>query len=45
MMPGALINTMNADELKDLFAYFVSGGNNEHPVYKSLNRTRSSISS
>ena len=34
MMPGALINTMNADELKDLFAYFVSGGNNRHPVYK-----------
>ena len=34
MMPGALINTMNAEELKDLFAYFVSGGNNRHPVYK-----------
>ena len=34
MMPGALINTMNAEELKDLVAYFVSGGNNRHPVYK-----------
>ena len=34
MMPGALINTMNAEELKDLIAYFVSGGNLKHPVYK-----------
>ena len=34
MMPGALINTMNADELKDLVAYFVSGGNPQHPVYR-----------
>jgi putative heme-binding domain-containing protein len=34
MMPGALINTMNAGELKDLIAYFVSGGNNRHAVYK-----------
>ena len=34
MMPGALINTMNVDELKDLVAYFVSGGNPKHPVYK-----------
>ena len=25
---------MNAEELKDLVAYFVSGGNPKHPVYK-----------
>ncbi|GEM_PF-3528226 len=26
MMPGSLINLMNAVELKELMAYFVSGG-------------------
>jgi putative heme-binding domain-containing protein len=34
MMPPGLINTMNAEELKDLMAYFVSGGNHRHAVYK-----------
>ncbi|MBC8347144.1 MAG: c-type cytochrome, partial [Verrucomicrobia bacterium] len=34
MMPPGLANSMNADELKDLIAYFVSQGNNRHPVYK-----------
>jgi putative heme-binding domain-containing protein len=34
MMPPALINTMNAEELKDLIAYFVSEGNSKHPVYR-----------
>jgi len=34
MMPPGLVNSMNADELKDLVAYFVSQGNNRHPVYK-----------
>jgi putative heme-binding domain-containing protein len=34
MMPPGLANSMNADELKDLVAYFVSQGNNRHPVYK-----------
>ena len=34
MMPGGLINSMNEEELKDLIAYFVSQGNNRHPVYK-----------
>jgi putative heme-binding domain-containing protein len=34
MMPAALVNTMNAGELKDLIAYFVSGGNSQHPVYR-----------
>jgi len=32
MMPPALIHPMNADELKDLIAYFVSQGNRRHPV-------------
>jgi putative heme-binding domain-containing protein len=34
MMPAALVNTMNAGELKDLIAYFVSGGNSKHLVYR-----------
>lgn len=34
MMPPSLINSMNAEELKDLFAYFVSGGDRRHAVYK-----------
>jgi putative heme-binding domain-containing protein len=34
MMPPGLVNTMNAEELKDLVAYFVSAGNSKHPVYK-----------
>lgn len=34
MMPSKLIDGMNAEELKDLIAYFVSQGNPKHPVYK-----------
>ena len=34
MMPPALINSMNAEELKDLMAYFVSQGDAKHAVYK-----------
>jgi putative heme-binding domain-containing protein len=33
MMPG-LINRLNEEELKDLMAYLVSGGNADHAVYK-----------
>lgn len=33
MMPG-LINRLNEEELKDLMAYLVSGGNANHAVYK-----------
>ncbi|OOG75361.1 c-type cytochrome [Algoriphagus sp. A40] len=33
MMPG-LINRLNPEELKDLMAYLISGGNPEHAVYK-----------
>lgn len=33
MMPG-LINRLNEEELKDLMAYLISGGNASHPVYK-----------
>lgn len=40
MMPPALINSMNADELKDLIAYFVSQGNYRHPVYKRPKPTK-----
>ncbi len=40
MMPPGLVNSMNADELKDLVAYFVSQGNNRHPVYKRPKSTK-----
>jgi putative heme-binding domain-containing protein len=33
MMPG-MINRLNKEELKDLMAYLVSGGNPDHEVYK-----------
>jgi putative heme-binding domain-containing protein len=39
MMPPGLANSMNAEELKDLIAYFVSQGNKSHPVYQ---KTKSS---
>jgi putative heme-binding domain-containing protein len=34
MMPG-LINRLNEEELKDLMAYLISGGNPDHAVYKN----------
>ena len=34
MMPPALINTMNKEELKDLMAYLVSAGNRKHRVFR-----------
>lgn len=34
MMPPGMIAAMNADELKDLIAYLVSGGNPEHDAFK-----------
>jgi putative heme-binding domain-containing protein len=34
MFPG-LINSLNAQELKDLMAYLKSGGNQDNPVYKA----------
>ena len=39
MMPGGLINSMNADELKDLIAYFVSAGDPKHKVFRSTKET------
>ncbi len=38
MMPGGLINSMNAEELKDLMAYFVSGGDRKHKVFRPLKK-------
>lgn len=34
MMPPGLVNTMNPDELADLVAYLMSGGNPDHPAFK-----------
>lgn len=33
LMPPGMINTMNPEELKDLIAYLLSGGNKKHEVY------------
>jgi putative heme-binding domain-containing protein len=34
MMPPGMIAAMNAEELKDLIAYLVSGGNSEHEAFR-----------
>nr|WP_266366155.1 c-type cytochrome [Tellurirhabdus rosea] len=34
MLPG-LINSLNPDELKDLMAFLMAGGNQDHQVYKA----------
>jgi putative heme-binding domain-containing protein len=37
MYPG-LINRLNEEELKDLMAYLMAGGNAEHEIYKNSNQ-------
>ena len=34
LMPPALINALNENELKDLFAYLISGGNARDKMFK-----------
>ena len=34
MMPPGLINTMSEDDVLDLLAYFISGGDPKHPAFK-----------
>ena len=34
MMPPGLINALNEDELRDLLAYILSGGNPDAPMFK-----------
>ena len=34
MYPG-LMNSMNEDEMKDLIAYLMAGGNDQHELYKN----------
>jgi putative heme-binding domain-containing protein len=34
LMPPGSVNGMNADELKDLMAYLISGGDKDHSVFK-----------
>ncbi|MBO9572706.1 MAG: c-type cytochrome, partial [Chitinophagaceae bacterium] len=33
IMPPGMINRLNAEELKDLIAFLMAGGNKEHPIY------------
>src|SRR5690606_31935947 len=35
VMPKGTINVLNAEELRDLLAYLVSGGNENNEVYKN----------
>ncbi len=35
LMPPAMINSMNKDELADLMAYLISGGDSKHAVFKT----------
>lgn len=37
MMPPGLINTMSKDDILDLLAYFISGGDPEHPAFNDKN--------
>ncbi|WP_157637871.1 c-type cytochrome [Flexithrix dorotheae] len=34
-MPGGLINRLNEEEVKDLLAYLISGGNPDHGIYQA----------
>ena len=34
MMPPGLINTMSKDDILDLLAYFISGGDPQHPAFQ-----------
>ncbi len=34
MMPGGLLDTLDADEIADLVAYLRAGGNASHPIYQ-----------
>ncbi|MDQ3535861.1 MAG: c-type cytochrome, partial [Bacteroidota bacterium] len=34
IMPSGLLNSLNEEELKDLMAYLMAGGNEENPIYK-----------
>ncbi|MEX2336890.1 MAG: c-type cytochrome [Fulvivirga sp.] len=42
MLPG-LINPLNPEELKDLMAYLVSAGNENHEVYASVNDSEQDV--
>jgi putative heme-binding domain-containing protein len=42
MMPG-LINRLNGEELKDLMAYLMSGGNKDHQIYKTGGKASAGI--
>ncbi len=39
MMPG-LINSLNNEELKDLLAYLMAGGNEDHEIYKNKTQAK-----
>jgi putative heme-binding domain-containing protein len=38
MMPEGLLNSLNRDEVLDLFAYLLSGGDRKHPMFRRDDR-------
>ena len=34
MMPPGLVNTMTKEDIQDLLAYLISGGDPEHKLFK-----------
>ena len=40
-MPPGLINPLGEDELRDLIAYLMAGGDPDHPIYQEGNNSAS----
>ena len=45
MMPVGLLNTMNKDEILDLFAYLLSRGDRQSPMFRQNNESAGRVSS
>jgi putative heme-binding domain-containing protein len=43
VMPPGTINPLNEDELRDLIAYLMAGGNPEHPIYQEASQKQASL--
>ncbi len=45
MMPVGLLNTLKKEEVLDLFAYLLSRGDRQNPMFRTGNRLTGSVSS
>jgi putative heme-binding domain-containing protein len=43
VMPPGTINPLNEQELKDLIAYLMAGGNPDHPMYQEASEAQASV--